>query len=219
LLVLVAVALAGAAGVVLAADLRGSHKTATQRLLDATNGPDIQLSALPGVDLRLLTDLPGLSASSGPFPDLDTSLHYRGRDVGIRLEGRPESSTLVDHPLLSAGRWVRPGTIVLEQRLAKRLHVVPGDRVRITKATGTLPLIVSGTAATIARERYPSFSHGLGYVLPETLAKVVPNKATYGSTLLMRLSPEASDALVEQIKTRFPSPQVVVRDFTGLRPR
>lgn len=218
LLILLAVAVASAASVALAAELRGSQKTATQQLLDATDGPDIQLSALPGVDLRQLTDLPGLSASSGPFPDLDTSLLYRGREVGIRLEGRPESSSVVDHPLLSSGRWVRPGGIVLEQHLAKRLHVVPGGRVQITKARGTLPLVVSGTAATIARERYPSFSHGLAYVLPETLGKVIPNKATYGSTLLMRLSPEASDALVERIKTRFPSHQVVVR-FTGLRPR
>jgi putative ABC transport system permease protein len=219
LLILLAVVVAGAAGVALTADLRGSQKTATQQLLDATNGPDIQVSGLPGVDLRPLTQLPGLSASSGPFPDLDTSLVYRGREVGVRLEGRPKSSSVVDHPLLSSGGWVRPGGIVLERDLARRLHVVPGDRLQITKARGKLPLVVSGTAATVARERYPSFSHALAYVLPETLRKIVPNDATYGSTLLMRLSPEASDTLVEWVKARFPSHQVFVRNFRGPRPR
>jgi hypothetical protein len=84
----------------------------------------------------------------------------------------------------------------------------------VNTSKGTLPLVIAGTAATTATGRYPGSSQGLAYVLPETLTKIVPNKATYGSTLMLRLSGSSdSAALVESIADRYPGAQVAVVDF------
>jgi hypothetical protein len=220
LAIVLAALVAAVATIAVAAELRGGPHTAADEILAATNPPDVQVSALPGVDLRPITRLPGLDASSGPFPDVDSSISYRGREVGIRLEGRPASSSVVDHPQLVSGEWLRPGAVVLERKLAKTLALRVGEQVRVTTSQGALPLAVAGIAATAASERYPSESRGLAYVLPETLSSIVPNKSTYGSTLLLRLSNTGDTGkMVKSIGARYPGAQVVVHDFKGLRGR
>jgi hypothetical protein len=207
-----------ASTVVVAAGMGDGAGTTAQRVLAATAGPDLVVSALPGVDLRPLMSSPGVSASSGPFPVADTSIRHRGKEAGVWLEGRPRASSLVDRPLLVAGSWLRPGTIVLEQKLATRLGLRPGDRIQVTTVTGRRALLVSGIAATVASRRHPSSSDGLAYVLPKTLATVVPERAPHGSALLMRVSDNRrSEALVAQIKARYPGAQVTVDDFSALR--
>jgi putative ABC transport system permease protein len=220
LLAALVAAIAAIATIVVAAELPGGSNTPADGILAATNPPNVQVSALPGVDLRPVTLLPGLSASSGPFPNVDSSISYRGREVGVRLEGRPAGLSVVDHPKLVAGGWVRPGAVVLEQKLAKTSGLRVGDHVRVTTSKGPLTLSVAGIAATAASERYPSESRGLAYVLPETLSRIVPNQATYGSTLLLRLS-DAGDTgmVVKSIRARYPGAQVVVHDFKGVRGR
>jgi putative ABC transport system permease protein len=219
LLFTVAILITGAAAVALAAALGGGAGSVGQPLAQATNGPDVQVSALPGVDLRPLEGLPALSASSGPFASIDASVAHGGREVGIHLEARSRAAAVVDHPLVVVGGWVRPGAVVLERGLAGRLGLHPGDSVRIAAASGSVRLAVAGIAATTARERYPTASRGLAYVLPETLARVVPNQAAYGSTLLLRLSDRAAAGrIVERIEARYPGRQVSVTDF-GARAR
>src|SRR2546428_321222 len=100
LAIVLAALVAAVATIAVTAELRGGSQTPADEILAATNPPDVQVSALPGVDLRPVTRLPGLRASSGPFPDVDSSISYRGREVGVRLEGRPASSSVVDHPQL-----------------------------------------------------------------------------------------------------------------------
>ena len=56
-------------------------------LLGATDAPHMQLSVLPGVDPRALAALPGVRASSGPFPGVGTSLRHEGAATGVWLEG------------------------------------------------------------------------------------------------------------------------------------
>jgi putative ABC transport system permease protein len=201
---------AGAAATVVVAIAGPSGKAPSPTTFDATNGPHVAVSALPGVNLRPLADLPGLTAASGPFTGVDTSLRYAGREVGVRLEGRPAAKSAVDQPLLVSGEWARPGTVVLERSTARALDVPLGGRLTVATTRGRTALTVSGVAETAAPARYPGTGRGLGYVEPGTLAGVGP-KATFGSTMLLRLAdPDRTGKYLEWIKQRYPGAQVAV---------
>jgi hypothetical protein len=202
--------LATAAIVVLATSGGRSSAGPWEQTFEATNGPHLVVSGLPGVDLAALRDVPGLAAASGPFPGVDTSLRYRGREVGTRLEGRPAATSAVDHPLLVTGKWARPRGVVLERNTARALGVPVGARVAVATAGGKSRLTVTGVAETAAPSRSPGIGRGLGYVVPSTLAGVGP-KTTYGSTLLIRLAdPDRAGKYVDWIKQRYPGSQVAV---------
>jgi putative ABC transport system permease protein len=201
---------AASAGIVVATGSGGSTAGQWQQTFDATSGPHIAVVGLPGVDLAPLREIPGLTAASGPFPGVDTSLRYRGREIGTRLEGRPVAATAVDHPLLISGGWVRPGTVVLERSTARSLRVPLGGRVTVAAARGKIRLTVAGVAGTAAPSRSSGYGRGLGYVVPSTLAGVAP-KTTYGSTLLLRLAdPDRAGRYVDWIRQRYPGGQVAV---------
>jgi hypothetical protein len=206
-------ALAAAAAVaVVIATSGGSSAGPWQQTFDATDGPHVVVSALPGADLTPLRALPGLEAASGPFPVVDTSLRYRGREIGTRLEGRPSAGTAVDHPVLVSGGWAHRGTVVLEQGTARALGVAAGARVTVATARGRARLTVSGVAETAAPSRSSGTARGLGYVVPGTLAGVAP-KVTYGSTMLLRLAdPERAGKYVDWIRQRYPGGQVAVAE-------
>jgi putative ABC transport system permease protein len=183
---------------------------------EATNGPHVAVFGLPGVDLEPLARLPGLRAASGPYRTVATSLRYRGREVGVQLEGRTRSESVVDHPLLVSGRWVRPGTVVLEQSTAHALRVPLGGRVTVATAEGKESLVVGGVAKTAVRERYPGSGRGLGglgglgYVTSRTMTGVAPSR-TYGATMLLRLDdPDRAGKYVDWIRQRYPGAQVAV---------
>jgi hypothetical protein len=176
----------------------------------ATNGPHLAVSGLPGVDLRPLSDLPALSAASGPYTTVATSLRYRGREVGVQLQGRPRDGSVVDRPLVVAGEWVRSGTVVLEQSTARALQVPVGGRVIVAAAEGKESLTVGGVAKTAVREHYPGSGRGLGYVLSQTMAGVAPSR-TYGATMLLRLTdPDRAGKYADWIRQRYPGAQVAV---------
>jgi hypothetical protein len=201
---------AAAAAVAVATGSGGSTARPWQQTFEATNGPHLVVVGLPGVDLAPLREIPGLTAASGPFPGVDTSLRYRGREIGTRLEGRPVAATAVDHPLLISGGWARPGTVVLERSTARSLRVPLGGRVIVAAARGKIRLTVGGVAETAAPSRSSGYGRGLGYVVPSTLAGVAP-KTTYGSTLLLRLAdPDRAGRYLDWIKQRYPGGQVAV---------
>jgi putative ABC transport system permease protein len=203
-------ALTATAAVIAATSSGDSTGGPWQRTFDATDGPHLAVVGLPGTDLAPLRELPGLTAASGPFPGVDTSLRYRGREIGTRLEGRPAAATAVDHPLLISGEWVRPGTVVLERSTARSLRVPLGGRVTVAAARGRIRLTVTGVAETAAPSRSSGYGRGLGYVVPSTLTGVAP-KATYGSTLLLRFAdPDRAGKYVDWIKQRYPGGQVAV---------
>ncbi len=181
-------------------------------LLGATNAPHIQLSVLPGVDPGALAALPGVRASSGPFPGLGTSLRHEGAEAGVWLEGRPARPSLVDHPRLTAGTWITPGTVVVERGLARRLHLSPGDRTSVKTTVGTLSLRVAGVAVTSAQTRSPLYPSGLAWVLPRDLRRVVPDESTYGATMFVRLAdPAAAGGYAQRIRSHYSGTQAYVR--------
>jgi hypothetical protein len=202
------------AGIIVAATavvaVNGSHKVAGHSTFDATRGPHVMVSGLPGVDLTPLRDIPGLAASSGPFAGIDTSLRYRDKEVSVRLEGRPAPPSAVDRPLVVSGHWVRPHEVVLDRSTARLLRVPLGGRVTAATARGRVRLTVGGVADTTARSRNPGTGRGLGYVLSDTLAGAGPD-STFGSTMLLRLAdPDRTGTYVDWIRRRYPGAQVTV---------
>ena len=205
LLVLVA---AAAAGGFVAAIAGLGVTTHAGPAFEATNGPHVEVSALPGVELDRILGLPGLSEASGPFPLVSTSVRHDGKEAGLRLEGRPAGATVVDHPVVGAGTWIRPRTIVLERDFARRFGVSPGDRVTVAGASGPLRLLVSGVAATTAGK---ASGDALGWALPETLRAVAPNNRMHGSTVVLRLSdPDRAAAYTRWIRDFYAGQGVVV---------
>src|SRR5688572_7088670 len=105
----------------------------------AASVPDIRITALPGVDLTPAASLPGVKASSGPFPTAATSLSRGGRERGVRLEARAA---------FGAGESLRPGSVVVERGLARALGLAPGRSLTVATASGSRRMQVAGITTT-----------------------------------------------------------------------
>lgn len=204
---------AATAAITLGATATGST---VPRAFEATNAPHVTVSALPGVDLAPLARLPGLSASSGPYPDVVTGASLGAREADVTLEARGPRTSVVDRPLLASGTWTRPGMMVLEQGLAQALRARAGSRVAISTAHGPARLRVAGIAVSTSRAQLDGRA-GIAYVTRRTLAGIAPNGRTLGSTLYLRLSnPGSSRAYAAWLRQRYPGPQVTVDDWQRL---
>ena len=164
------------------------------------------VSALPGVELRPVMDHPEVTAASGPFPTVTTGARHGRRESDLRLEAHPSPASAVERPPLASGTWARGGSLVLEQETASALGVKPGDRITVSALHGPASLRVAGTTICAGGSRPP-----LGYVTPETLARLVPNARTYGSTLYLRVrDPGKTAGYAAWVKRTYPGPQVSV---------
>lgn len=192
-----------AAAVVLTQALNEGGSGASTRAA-APSAPDIVVTGLPGVDLRPLTELPGLAAASGPYRDAQSSIRHDGREMAVRLEARSTRWSAVGGPHVSSGVWPsRPAEgIVVESRLASRLQIQPGERVRVTGVDGRVPVRVSAVA--------PGGGSTV-YVRSGLLSRLAPNNSTYGSRLNLRLDePGRAQEYRRWIDHRFPGGQVTV---------
>lgn len=120
----------------------------------ATAGPDITAVTTatdPSGLARRIKDTPGVAAQSDPFFAFDTTVRAHGRTAHSAVEGRGASPSAVDRPLVTSGRWVRPGGAVLERGFAEALGVRVGDRVTV----GERRYRVVGTAISAATPVYP----------------------------------------------------------------
>ncbi|HEV3383115.1 MAG TPA: FtsX-like permease family protein [Trebonia sp.] len=151
---------AAATSLTLGLVLHGVTSGPYQRTSAATAGPDIVADVGPGpnpnqhavpANLTPLTKTPGVTASSGPFPVLGLTLHANGYTVPAMAEGRDPAPSAVDRPLLTAGSWVKPGSVVLERSFASALGVRPGQTITLN-GRGYL---VSGIAVSAALPPYP----------------------------------------------------------------
>jgi hypothetical protein len=157
------------------------------------NRPDLQVTALPGVDLRPLLGLPGLAASSGPFPAAATSVRADAREISVWLEGRPQ---------------VRSRAIVLDGDLARRLGALPGRHVTLATASGPARLEVAGVTSTAQRT---PFTDGVAYTSLRELRRIAPNPHVWGSTLALQLADGSRTAEFAQwLERRYPARQVYV---------
>jgi ABC-type lipoprotein release transport system permease subunit len=121
-----------------------------------TAGPDVTVqsagAARDGGAPAYLTSLeraPGVRGYSGPYPVVTPVLRAAGHTVpgdGFSVVGRDQGRALIDQPELTAGRWVRPGGVVVEVTYAAELGVQVGDRITL----GGRPFTVTGLAVTAA---------------------------------------------------------------------
>jgi putative ABC transport system permease protein len=141
--------------------LHGVTSAPYQRTRAATAGPDLVAEVGPGpnpdqvaspANLTPLTKAAGVTASGGPFPVLGMTLRVNGYTVPAMAEGHDQTPSAIDRPLLTAGTWIRPGSVVLERSFAAALGVETGKSVILNGRS----FHVSGIAVSAALPPYPA---------------------------------------------------------------
>lgn len=151
---MLAVLAAATSTVTVALALHGVTDSPFARTRIATKGPDVAGLFEPGFhgtggtyqQFVAFRDAPGVVGSSGPFPIATVKLNANGHQVRVHAEGRDPAPAALDQPLVTAGRWVTPGGVVLERGFADALGVHIGDTVNLDGQR----LRVSGVALTSA---------------------------------------------------------------------
>ncbi|MBA2897351.1 FtsX-like permease family protein [Nonomuraea soli] len=137
--------------------LRDASGSLYEQTRAATAGPDVvALSGDTGPDvapaLKALARTPEVVAHHGPYRIVYADLTARGAmSSPVVVHGFAEKPGAVNRPLVTSGRWVRPGGAVLEQGFATALGVAVGDHVTIAGR----PYPVVGIAVTAATSIYP----------------------------------------------------------------
>jgi putative ABC transport system permease protein len=165
---------------------------------EATAGPDVVASVTGDAfldqpadrtALTALTDAPGVTDSSGPYPLIGVELAADGLTgsrrtpsgsviggaAGVWGQGRDPAAAAVDQPELTQGGWVRDGGVVLEAGFADALELGTGDEITLqTRVCGLWrgeppdcrvanrrSFEVAGVAVTAAAKPYPNVCFGL----------------------------------------------------------
>jgi ABC-type lipoprotein release transport system permease subunit len=129
-----------------------------ERTRDATAGPDVVASVVPGPEpadpagLEALIDAPGVADHSGPYPVTGAVLEAQGQLATAQVEGRDRAAATVDQPALADGGWVEDGGAVIEAAFADALGVGTGDRITLNSRS----FEVVGVAVTAAVPPYPT---------------------------------------------------------------
>jgi ABC-type lipoprotein release transport system permease subunit len=179
--------------------LRGVTDKPYESTREATAGPDV-VASLSGdayldqpadlAALRALTDAPGVTDYSGPYPLIGVELNVDGVDgsrrtpsgdtiggeAGVWAQGRDPAAAAVDQPELTQGGWVRDGGVVLEAGFADALELGVGDEITLQtrvcglwidgeppdcRAVNRRSFDVVGVAVTAAAKPYPNVCFGL----------------------------------------------------------
>jgi hypothetical protein len=194
--------------VVTLALIGGLHDDSSCAASPAAGSGSVRITALPGVDLRPVLSLPGLSAASGPFPGAQASMRMKGRETGVWLEGRNVSQSPVDPVPLRRGSWVNRGEVVVSASVARSLRVDVGSRVRMPGAKARLR--VSGIAAESTRR---SIGRDLpsAFVARRDLGRLGVGRARTGSSVLLQPSRETGTApIADWLEARYPAAQAEV---------
>jgi putative ABC transport system permease protein len=178
--------------------LRHVGESPFARTRAATRGPDLAIEVQPPaggheVPARAFAQLlhgPGVAASAGPFPLAFVHLAAAGIDVPVDAEARTARPTPVNQPLLTAGHWVQPGGVVIEQGLADTLGLRVGDRVRL----GSHRFRVAGIALQTEQPFYPACTPGLVWVTPAGAAGLATRSNPLGSVLDLKLKDPGAGA-------------------------
>ena len=119
---------------------------------------------------RELVGADGVVAVGGPWTHLYGSIDVAGGLEDLTAEIRPPGRYAVDQPLVTNGRWLRPGEdgVVLEGGLAATLGVEAGDTVTIQGE----PFPVLGVATTVSRGRFPLARPAQVWVTPQTAERM-----------------------------------------------
>jgi putative ABC transport system permease protein len=135
--------------------LSGVTNQPYQQTRAATKGPDVVGSLDTPGQATALIHASGVTAVSGPYPLAYAVLRVNGRTAGAEAEGRTGAPAAVDQPVLTAGRWVRPGGVVIERTFAEALGASTGDRLTLNGQSFT----VAGIAVSAAVAPYPNICY------------------------------------------------------------
>ena len=154
--VLLVVAIAAAtATLTIALSMNGVTSQPYSATRAATNGPDVVAYLTSAAQAKPLVHASGVVSSSGPYPVAAALIRFDGRTAGVFAQGRGQAPAAVDQPHLTAGRWVRPGGVVLERTFAEALGAGVGDVVTLNGQRFT----VAGIAVTAAQPPYPNLCY------------------------------------------------------------
>ena len=175
--------------------LHGVTDEPYERTREATAGPDIVAHARGDAfldqsadlaALEALTDAPGVTDYSGPYPLIGVELEangvtardLRGEDVGgagAWAQGRDPTAAAVEQPELTQGGWVRDGGMVVEAGFADALELGVGDEITLRarvcglmtrsetpdcRVVNRRTFEVAGVAVTAAARPYPGVCYG-----------------------------------------------------------
>jgi putative ABC transport system permease protein len=154
--------------------LNGVTSQPYQQTRAATNGPDVTadfndtggigtpalypestFQAMVRAKANQLIHATGVTAHSGPYPVASALVRVNGLTAGAEVEGRSQAPAAVDQPKLTAGSWVRPGSVVIERTFAETLGVDVGSQVTLNGKSFT----VAGIAVTAAMAPYPNLCY------------------------------------------------------------
>lgn len=156
----------------------------------ATRGADVLVTAGPDhARISAWRDAPGVAASSGPWPVAFARGVVGTRHQEVAVVGRSAAASSVEQPLVTSGRWVGEGGIVLERSFADTLGVRVGDPVTLAGHR----LIVRGIALTVSRGSFPLTSPGLAWGTEALVRELAPMADLRDSMLALRLT-DPSDA-------------------------
>jgi putative ABC transport system permease protein len=198
-----------------------------ERLMAETNGAHVWFGAGPGVDLGGIAQRDGVEEAVGPFPVIEANL----ADVGasgsgsfpLMLFGQSADMPAVGRPVIRDGRWLQgPGEIVLDPDIAQFMRLRPGDHLAVQGSNGPVDLLVVGLAVHLAawHTEGDGVTHPpTGYVLPETLAGIAPDRSTWGSVLGVRIGDASKSAAfaTAAVNALPPGSNVIVTDWHDVR--
>jgi ABC-type lipoprotein release transport system permease subunit len=140
--------------------LHGVTSKPYQNTREATGGPDVVASIAPPpgggqaadlAGLKALTNTPGVTGYSGPYPYTQTAVKANGITATAWTQGRDTATAPVDQPKLTQGSWVRGGGAVVEASFANALGIDAGDSITLNGRS----FRVVGVAVTAAGGAYP----------------------------------------------------------------
>ncbi|MGP3947681.1 ABC transporter permease [Streptomyces sp. 7N604] len=189
-----------------------------QRVFTQSSGAHVWIHTTATADARALTKLDGVAAAAGPFRTAAATAELGGSSTGggnatLELRATAPQPPDVARPLVASGHWLtrdaRDG-IVLESSVARALWAEPGDSLNVRGSGGTVSsLRVAGIADTAEPRYRAGETPGVGWVLPETLRQVAPDREHQGQTIGLRLDdPEDTDFAVQRAVTELGADQV-----------
>jgi putative ABC transport system permease protein len=192
------------AALILSITLLGGALNPWQGLFTRSHGAHVWIYTVPGTDLRPLSQINGVTATTGPYQAAATTLIDEGQHAPLELRAMGPTLPSVSRPLLVSGHWLntaRPNGVVLERSFARAFGVRVGMPITIQglNTENTHVLSVIGIADTADQGPYPASPPGLAWTLPAAFRSITPQVQDTEQLVGLRLAdPNAARISVPQ---------------------
>lgn len=197
----------------LALTVQRSTNAPFARVFAQTHAAHVVLFASSVADLEAIGHWPGVTERTAVEPTVWDQRLVVGEDkYEIGFYGASPTPPPVGRPRVTDGRWLRADGLretVLDRGFANDLGIRVGQTVSLLTATGTTQLQVVGLAVSADWGAYPDWTPGLGYVLPQTLPLIQPDRSQRSSRIALRLAdPAASQAFIARAVAAYPAANI-----------